>query len=205
MHVKRLHLAQRITKEKTVGIFSRGPSVYESFGYAIQAFGMSVLKLPEEDRIKIQSAACTAIESYMGVQTFESKQKADLLTLYRIISGSVGVKSYEAVDIYAKAKEIDDIIESCIPTNMPMAVMVGPIRMVIEEYITGQKMDDIDYDKFNGSPSRILVEALMSSTSFINTRCMQEPRKHNSTEVLCFSGIASTCAIVAKEHLHKEN
>ena len=187
-----------------MGLFSRGPSVYESFGYAIQAFGMSILKLPEEDRNRVQSAACTAVESYVGVQTFEPKQKADLLTLYRIISGSVGVKSYEVVDIYAKAKEIDDIIESCIPTNMPMAVM-GPIRMVIEEYITGQKMDAIDYDKFNGSPARILVDALMFSTSFINTRCIQEPRKHNSTEVLCFSGIASTCAIVAKEHLELKN
>lgn len=187
-----------------MGLFLRGPSVYESFGSAIQAFGMSILKLPEEDRIKIQSAACTAIESYVGVQTFEPKQKADLLTLYRIISGSVGVNSYEAVDMYAKAQEIDDIIEGCLPTNMPMAVM-GPIRMVIEEYITGQKMDEIDYDNFNGSPARILVDALMFSTSFINTRCIQEPRKHNSTEVLCFSGIARTCAIVAREYLHNKD
>jgi hypothetical protein len=29
---------------------------------------------------------------------------------------------------------------------MPIMVM-GPIRMVIEEYITGQKMDDIDLEE----------------------------------------------------------
>jgi hypothetical protein len=181
-----------------MGIFSKGPSTKESFGYAIQAFGMAVLNLPEEKRARIQSVACGAVESYIGVQSWDQKTSSDLISVFRIISGSVGIKASNTVDINAKGMEVDDIIESCIPTNMPNAVM-GPIRMVLEEYITGQKMTEIDYVKFEESPAKIMIDALIFSTSFINTRCIQEPRKHNSVEVMCFAGLARSCAIAAKE------
>jgi hypothetical protein len=186
-----------------MGIFSKGPSVYESFANSIQAFGMGMLKLSESDRLKIQSTACGAVERYIGAQSFELKQKSDLITVYRIISGSVGVQAKESVDINAKAMEIDEMIESCIPTNTPVAVM-GPIRMVLEEYITGQNMSEIDYEEFDNSPARIMVNTLMFSISLINSRCLEEPRKHNSTEVMCFSGLARACAIAAKEQLPKK-
>ncbi len=180
-----------------MGLFSRGPSLYESFGYAIQAFGMSVIQLSEDERAKIQSVACGAVESYINAQSWEVKQKQDLVNVYRVISGSVGVSPSKVIDAYGKGMEIDEIIETSIPTNMPMVVM-GPIRMVIEEHITSNKLSEINYEKFDGSPARILVNALMHSLEIINTRCIQDPKGHNSNEVMCFSGLARFCSEYAR-------
>jgi hypothetical protein len=83
---------------------------------------------------------------------------------------------------------------------MPMVVM-GPIRMVIEEYVTGKSMDEINYDKFDKSDARQLVNALMKSIEIVNTRCIQEPKKHTQNEVMCLAFLAAVVAHYIKEQL----
>jgi hypothetical protein len=120
--------------------------------------------------------------------------------MFHIVSGTVGVIPSAPLDTYGQASEVSEIIESTLPFHMPMVVM-GPIRMVIEEYITGQTMSEIDYEKFDATDARKLVNALMQAIEIVNTRCIQEPKKHNANEVLCLAYLASVIVFYIKQQL----
>jgi hypothetical protein len=183
-----------------MGLFSKGPSIEESFSYAIQAFGTGILKLDEDVRKRVSPVAVSAIKGYIAKQSFSEQQKTSTLTMFQIISGTVGVTPTPQLNTDGQAREVLEMIESTLPFNMPMVVM-GPIRMVIEEYITGQSMNEIDYDKFDHSDARQLVHALMTAIEIVNTRCIQEPKKHTQNEVMCLSFLAAVVAQYAKEQL----
>ena len=183
-----------------MGLFSRGPSIVESFGYAVQAFGTGVLKLDNDVRDRVAPVVVAAAKTYVAKQSFSEQQKNSTLTMFYIVSGTVGVNPSGQLDTYGQADEVREIIESTLPFNTPMVVM-GPIRMVIEEYVTGQNMSEINYKKFDNSDARQLVSALMTGIEIVNTRCVQEPRKHTQNEVLCLAYFASVIAFYIKEQL----
>lgn len=183
-----------------MGLFSKGPSIAESFSYAIQAFGSGILKLDEDVRKRVSPVAVSAVKGYIANQSYSEQEKNSTFTMFQIISGTVGVSPTPKLNTYGQAREVSEIIESTLPFNMPMVVM-GPIRMVIEEYITGQSMGEIDYEKFDKSDARQLVHALMTAVEIVNTRCIQEPRKHTPNEVLCLAFLAAVVAQYAKEQL----
>jgi hypothetical protein len=183
-----------------MGLFSRGPSIEESFGNAIAAFGTGVLKLNEDVRKRVAPSVVAAAEGFIGNQSFSQQQKDSSLTMFKIISGTVGVIPSTQLDFQGQADEVREIIETSLPFNMPMVVM-GPIRMVIEEYVTGQTMSEINYDTFDGSDARQLVNALMTAIEIVNTRCIQEPRKHTQSEVLCLAYFATVIAFYIREQL----
>jgi len=183
-----------------MGLFSKGPSIEESFSYAIQAFGTGILKLDEESRKRVSSVAVGAVKGYIGNQSYSEQEKNSTLTMFSIISGTVGINPSQRLNIEGQANEVVEIIESTLPFNMPMVVM-GPIRMVIEEYITGQSMNEIDYEEFDQSDARQLVHALMTAIEIVNTRCIQEPKKHTQNEVMCLAFLAAVVAQYAKEQL----
>lgn len=183
-----------------MGLFSKGPSIAESFSYAIQAFGSGILKLDEDVRNRVSPVAVSAVKGYIANQSYSEQEKNSTFTMFQIISGTVGVSPTPQLNTYGQAREVSEIIESTLPFNMPMVVL-GPIRMVIEEYITGQSMGEIDYEKFDKSDARQLVHALMTAVEIVNTRCIQEPRKHTSNEVLCLAFLAAVVAQYAKEQL----
>ena len=183
-----------------MGLFSKGPSIAESFSYAIQAFGSGILKLDEDVRKRVSPVAVSAVKGYIANQSYSEQEKNSTFTMFQIISGTVGVSPTPELNTYGQAREVSEIIESTLPFNMPMVVM-GPIRMVIEEYITGKSMGEIDYEKFDKSDARQLVHALMTAVEIVNTRCIQEPRKHTPNEVLCLAFLAAVVAQYAKEQL----
>lgn len=183
-----------------MGLFSKGPSIAESFSYAIQAFGSGILKLDEDVRKRVSPVAVSAVKGYIANQSYSEQEKNATFTMFQIISGTVGVSPTSQLNTYGQAREVSEIIESTLPFNMPMVVL-GPIRMVIEEYITGQSMGEIDYEKFDKSDARQLVHALMTAVEIVNTRCIQEPRKHTPNEVLCLAFLAAVVAQYAKEQL----
>jgi len=183
-----------------MGLFSKAPSIRESFSYAIEAFGVGILKLDEDSRGRVSSVALGAIKGYIANQSYSEQEKNSTLTMFTIISGAVGVEPSPKLNIEGQANEVVEIIESSLPFNMPIVVM-GPIRMVIEEYITGQSMSDIDYEKFDKSNARQLVHALMTAVEIVNTRCVQEPKKHTQNEVICLAFLAAVVAQYAKEQL----
>lgn len=183
-----------------MGLFSRGPSIAESINYAIQAFGSGILKLDEDIRKRVSPVAVSAIKGYIANQSYTEQEKNSMFTMFQIISGTVGVTPTVQLNTYGQAREVSEIIESTLPFNMPMVVM-GPIRMVIEEYIAGQSMNEIDYEKFDKSDARQLVHALKTAIEIVNTRCIQEPKKHTQNEVLCLAFLAAVVAQYAKERL----
>jgi hypothetical protein len=125
-----------------MGIFSKGPSIAESFSYAIQAFGTGILKLDEDVRKRVSPVAVGAVKGYISNQSYTEQEKNSTFTMFQIISGTVGVIPSLQLNTYGQAREVSEIIESTLPFNMPM-VILGPIRMVIEEYITGQSLSEI--------------------------------------------------------------
>ena len=184
-----------------MALFSRGPSIKESLGYAIQAFGSGFMNLEDSAKKRVASNAVGAVKQFLNNQSFTEKEKDDFLTMFRIISGTVGVEPSAALNTYGQAQKVSEIIESTLPFNMPMVVM-SPIRMVIEEYITGQEMGEIDFEKFDSNDARQLVHALMKALEIVNARCIQEPRKHPQNEMMCMAYLASVVAQYAKEQLY---
>ena len=183
-----------------MGLFSKGPSIAESFSYAVQAFGSGILKLDEDVRKRVSPVAVGAVKGFLANQSYSEQEKNSIFTMFQIISGTVGVVPTSQLNTYAQAREVKEMIESSLPFNMPLVIM-GPIRMVIEEYITGQSMNEIDYEKFDKSDSRQLVHALMTAVEIVNTRCVQEPKKHNQNEIMCLAHLVAVVAQYTKEQL----
>jgi hypothetical protein len=183
-----------------MGIFSKSPSVYESFGYAVQAFGMGIINLDEETRTRTAPVATAAVQGLISKQSFSEEQKNSTLMMFQIVSGTVGIKPTAQLNTNGKADEVREIIESTLPFNMPIVVL-GPIRMVIEEFVTGKSMNDINYEKFDKSDARQLINALMKAIEIVNLRCVQEPKKHPQNEVMCLAYLASNVATHIKEQL----
>lgn len=183
-----------------MGLFSKGPSITESCSYAIQAFGSGISKLDDDVRKRVSPVAVGSVKGFISNQSYTEQQKNASFTLFQIISGTVGVIPSPQLNTRGQASEIKEVIESSLPCDMPMMIM-GPIRMVIEEYITGQSMAEIDYKKFDNNDARQLVHALMSGIEIVNTRCVQEPRKHNQNEIMCMAHLSAVVAQYAKELL----
>ena len=183
-----------------MGIFSKGPSITESCSYAIQAFGSGVLKLDDDAKKRVSSVALGAVKGFIENQSYTAQEKNSSFTMFQIISGTVGVIPSPQLNTYGQAHDVKEMIESSLPFDMPMMIM-GPIRMVIEEYITGQSMAEIDYKKFDKNDARQLVHALMTGIEIVNTRCVQEPKKHNQNEVMCMAHLSAVVAQYAKEQL----
>jgi hypothetical protein len=89
-------------------------------------------------------------------------------------------------------------MEEILPFNMPLMVL-GPVRMVIEEYVNGCEFEDIDFESFDKHDSRQLIHALMKAIESVNQRCIQDPRNHGKFEMYCLSELACHVADVAKE------
>ena len=185
-----------------MGLFSKGPSVAESFSYAVQAFGSGILKLDEDVRKRVSPVAVGAALQFITNQSFTEQEKNSTFTMFKIISGTVGVIPSPQLNTNGQASEVSEIIQSTLPLNMPVMIM-GPIRMVIEEHITDKSMSEIDYEKFDLSDARQLVHALMTAVEIVNTRCVQEPKKHTRNEVMSLALLATVVAHYAKEQLYK--
>jgi hypothetical protein len=183
-----------------MGLFSKGPSIAESCSYAIQAFGTGILKLDGDVRKRVSPVALGAVKGFIANQSYTEQEKNSSFTMFQIISGTVGAIPTSQLNTYGQARDIKEMIESSLPFDMPMMIM-GPIRMVIEEYITGQSMAEIDYEKFDKNDARQLVHALMTGIEIVNTRCVQEPKKHNQNEVMCMAHLSAVVAQYAKEQL----
>ncbi len=183
-----------------MGLFSKGTSVAESFSYALQAFGTGILKLDEDVRKRVSPVAISVAKGLISNQSFSEQEKNSSLMMFQIISGTVGVTPSSQLNTYGQAREVREIIESTLPFNMPMMIL-GPIRMVVEEYITGKDMSEINYEEFDKSDARQLVHALMEAVEIVNARCVQDPKKHTQNEVSSLASLAVVVAQYAKEQL----
>jgi hypothetical protein len=185
-----------------MGIFSKKVSVEESDGYALQAFGMGILKLDENIRQRIGPVMVAAVKKSLNNQSsYSQSHKESSLSMFRIISGTVGINPTNEIDTYGdEADEVRGVIESSLPINMPLMV-VGAIRMTIEEYITGKKLNEIDMEKFDKHDSRQVVHAIMAAVQIVNERCINDPKKHTPNEVLCLAYLVKVVSIYTKKQI----
>jgi hypothetical protein len=185
-----------------MGLFGKRVSIQESDAYALQALGTGVLRLDEDARNRIGPVmVAVAIKHLKNQTSYSEEHRNSALTMFRIISGTVGVEPVPEIDTYGdEADEVRGVIESTLPINVPLAV-VGAMRMVIEEFITGKEFNDISMEKFDKHDARQVVHAIMEAVNIVNERCVKDPRKHTQNEVLCLATLAVITVLYTKKYL----
>jgi hypothetical protein len=142
-----------------------------------------------------------AIKHLKNQTSYSEEHQNNALTMFRIVSGTVGVKPVPEINTYGnEADEVRGMIENTLPIHVPLAV-VGAIRMVIEEFITGKEFNDISMEKFDKHDARQVVHAIMEAVNIVNERCVKEPRKHTQNEILCFAYLTAIVVLYTKKYL----
>lgn len=185
-----------------MGIFSKRVTIEESDAAAIAALGAGVLRLDEEVRNRVGPTVLAAVKRHLKNQsTYTESHRDNVLTMFRIISGTVGLEPMSEIDTHNdEADEVRAVIQDTLPINVPLAV-VGAIRMVVEEYITGRDFKEIDMEKFDKHDSRQVVHAIMGAVQSVNERCILEPKKHTIDEITCLAVLVQVVSIYTKKHL----
>jgi hypothetical protein len=80
-------------------------------------------------------------------------------------------------------------------------MVIGAVRMVMEEYIAGKPFNQIDFEVFADGPERRLVNILMEAIEAMNVKCVQEPKTHPADEVIQMSILAGTILQVGYRRL----
>jgi len=182
-----------------LSIFSKKPSKKVSMAQALAAFGSCILKLDEEVRNRVSGVVLAAIRHYIEAQDFPDAEE-DAFLLFQLASGTVGVEPGPPSLSHGQAKRVRELIEEVLPFNIPLVVM-GPIRMVIEEYVTGKDMKEIEYERFDQSDARQVINALMDAIKRVNEACVQEPKKHTVDEVMYIASLAEVVSEYVKDQL----
>lgn len=114
------------------------------------------------------------------------------MNFVRIMTNGVG-KNVELKILDFNHLPTDAAVTICqtLPSNMPLMVM-GAVRMVMEEYMAGKPFDQIDFKVFAYAPERRLVNILMEAIEAMNVKCIQEPKNHPAEEVIQMSVLAGT-------------
>lgn len=185
-----------------MGLFSKKVTIEESNAQALAAFGSGILHLEEDVRNRIGPVMVAAVIKHLKNQgSYTESHKESVITMFRIISGTVGIEPTPEIDTYGdEADEVREIIQDCLPINVPLAV-VPVIRMVIEEYITGKSFNDIDMEKFDRHDSRQVVHAIMDAVQSVNEECVLQPKKHTHNEILCLAILVQVVAVYTKSQL----
>ena len=185
-----------------MGLFSKKVTIEESNAQVLAAFGTGILHLEEDVRNRVGPVVVAAVIKHLKNQSsYSESHKDSVLTMFRIISGLGGIESSPEIDTYGdEADTVREIIQDTLPINVPLAV-VPVIRMVIEEYITGKSFNDIDMEKFDKHDSRQVVHAVMNAVQSVNEKCVLEPKKHTSNEILCLAILVKVVAVYTKKQL----
>lgn len=174
-----------------MGLFSKSPTEQESTHNAISTFSSEIIKMDDISRDKIAPKVNSILKDFIDSLPWSEGEKVQAITMFQILSGTVGFEDFESVEF--QDSEIYQFISESLPFQMPLVIM-GPIRMVIEEFITGKEMKDIDYESFDLTDARKIVNSLMNAINAINERCVQNPKKHTKNEILAIARIAEIAA-----------
>jgi hypothetical protein len=174
-----------------MGLFSKSPTVKESNINVISTFASGIIKINDDQRHRMAPFVNRILTDYLSSLDLTENERKEVITMFQILAGTVGIEPSDSIRFIDS--DISQFIAEALPFEMPMIIM-GPIRMTIEEFVTGKEMKDIDYESFDLTDSRALINNLMDSIKVINERCLKNPKKHTKNEVYAIAKIAEISA-----------
>jgi hypothetical protein len=174
-----------------MGLFSRKPTEVETTLGVISLFSSYVMKYEDNLKSKIAPTLLAGFQHFVESFNWSEADKLQTVTMFEILTGTVDVQANKKIKL--ENTEIYEMVTELLPTEIPMMVF-GPLRMVIEEFVTGKEMKDIDYNKFELTNSRKVIDSLMETIKVINERCLTNPKLHPRLEI---DVVASLCHILS--------
>ena len=185
-----------------MGIFSKGPSTKDQVTNCLNYLCLAFSNQSEEIQKELHEIFLSGINI--------SLHRTDGLTLSDAINGMNFVRIMtNGVDVNAKLEILDfdhrpteaaSTMCQILPFDMPMMVM-GPLQMVMEEYIARKPFDQMDMEVFAAGPARRLVNILIKAVEAMNVKCIQEPKRHPAEEILQMSILTGTILQVGYRRL----
>ena len=176
-----------------MGLFSKGPSTKDQVTNCLNYLCVAFSNQSKEAQAELQERFLSGINTSLHrTPELTPVDAMNGMNFVRIMTNGVGKNAELAIlDFSHRPTEAAATICQTLPFNMPMMVM-GAVRMVMEEYIAGKPFDQIDFNVFADGPERRLVNILMEAIEAMNINCIQEPKRHPVEEVLQMSVLAGT-------------
>ena len=176
-----------------MGLFSKGPSTKDQVTNCLNYLCIAFSNQSKAVQVELQEIFLSGINiSLHRTAELSPIDAMNGMNFVRIMTDGVG-KNAELVilDNNHLPREAAATICQTLPFNMPLMV-IGAVRMVMEEYIAGKPFDQIDFKVFADGAERRLVNILMEAIEAMNIKCIQEPKDHPVGEVIQMSALVGT-------------
>jgi hypothetical protein len=176
-----------------MGFFSKGPSTKDQITNCLNFLCQSFSKQSKETQAEMQEIFLSGINiSLHRTAELTPIDANNGMNFVRIMTNGVGKNAeLEILDFSHRPTDAAATICQVLPCDMPLMV-IGAVRMVLEEYIAGKPFDQIDFEVFADGPERRLVNILMEAIEAMNVKCIREPKTHPADEVIQMSILAGT-------------
>jgi hypothetical protein len=171
-----------------MGIFSKGPSTKDQITICLNYLCVAFSNQSKETQAELQQVFLSGINTSLHRSPELTPIDAmNAMNFVRIMTNGVGVNAeLEILDFSHRPTEAASTIYRTLPFNMPLMV-IGAVRMGMEEYLAGKSFDQIDFQVFADGPERRLVNILVEAIEAMNIKCIQDPKKHPAEEVIQMS------------------
>ena len=176
-----------------MGFLSKAPSTKDQITNCLNYLCLAFSKQSKETQEEMHEIFLSGINISLHRTTELTPIDANSgMTFVRIMTNGVGKNAeLEILDFSHRPTDAAATICQTLPCNIPLMV-IGAVRMVMEEYIAGKPFNQIDFEVFANGPERRLVNILMEAIEAMNIKCIQEPKNHPADEVIQMSILAGT-------------
>jgi hypothetical protein len=185
-----------------VGIFSKGPSTKDQVTNCLNFLSIAFADQSEEIREEFHEIFLSGIN--ISLHRTDGLTKADAINgmnFVRIMTNGVDVNAnLEILDYKHRPTDVASTMCQILPFDMPLVVM-GPLQMLMEEFIAGKSFDQLDMEVFAAGPARRLVNILIKAVEAMNVKCIREPKRHPSDEIMQMSILIGTILQVGYRRL----
>jgi hypothetical protein len=176
-----------------MGFFSKTPGTKDQITNCLNFLCLAFSDQNAETRVELHEVFLSGINiSLHRTDGLTTTDAINGMNFVRIMTNGVDVNAnLEILDYEHRPTKAASLMCEILPFNMPMVVM-GPLQMVMEEFIAGKEFDQIDMEVFAAGPARRLVNVLIKAVEAMNVNCIQEPRRHPVDEIMQMSILTGT-------------
>jgi len=176
-----------------MGLFSKTPNTKDQVTNCLNYLCIAFSNQSKEVQVEFQEIFLSGINiSLHRTAELTPIDAMNGMNFVRIMTDGVGKNAELAIlDNNHRPTQVTETICQTLPFNMPLMV-IGAVRMVIEEYIAGKPFDEIDFKVFADGAERRLVNILIEAIEAMNIKCIQEPKNHPIGEVAQMSLLVGT-------------
>lgn len=187
-----------------MGLFSKGPRIKDQVTNCLNYLCVAFSNQSKEVQLEMQEIFLSGINTSLHrTPELTPIDVMNGMNFVRLMTNGVGKNAELAIlDFNHRPTEAASTMCQTLPFNMPIVVM-GAVRMVMEEYIAGKPFDEIDFNVFADGPERRLVNIIMEAIEAMNVNCIQEPKNHPPAEVVQMSVLVGTILQVAYKRVTK--